>query len=253
MAVNERDDSAGAVAGRNAVLEALRSGRAVNKLQYAEGARGLGELLALARELRVPTESVPQSHRQAWSALKQNQGVVAQVAPIEYAALDGLLRADDSPLLVLLDGVEDPHNLGAIIRTAEALGVTGVVLPRRRSCAVNATVAKTSAGAVMHVSVARVGNVAQTLELAKERGFWVVGADMGGEVSVDRLATALDVNAPLLVVIGGEGKGLARLTRARCDVVASIPMRGRVNSLNASVAAAIVLYEVVRQRGEALA
>ena len=173
------------------------------------------------------------------------------VAPVAYAEVEDILAAARSrgepPFIVLLDELEDPHNLGAILRTADATGAHGVLIPKRRSCPLSATVAKTSAGAVEYVPVARVGNVAQTIEGLKKDGLWVVGADAGG----DKKYYEADLRGPLLLVIGGEGQGLGRLTKEGCDFLVNIPMRGAISSLNASVACSLLLYEVMRQRESA--
>ena len=173
--------------------------------------------------------------------------MLAYVAPVEYADLDKVINeaaAKENPLLILLDGIEDPHNLGAILRTADAVGADGVLLPRHHSVPLNATVAKTSAGAIEYVPVARIGNIAQTLKELKDKGFWVYGADMDGDCDYDKA----NFTGPVVLIIGSEGHGIARLTRENCDTIVSLPMVGRINSLNASVAGAILMYEVSRQR-----
>jgi len=238
------------VIGRNAVLELLKGPRDVNRLLVAEGgpAGSLSEILARARERGVVIETVPRNRIEAVAAGYRHQGVLAYAAPVPYTDLDDLLAAAASrkapPFLVLLDGIEDPQNLGAILRTADASGAAGVIIPKRRSCSLSATVAKTSAGAVEYVPVARVASLAQTIEQLKERGYWIAGADMAGS----EMYYEADLTGALAIVIGGEGKGLSRLVRERCDYLVQMPMQGRINSLNASAAGAVLMYEALRQR-----
>ena len=238
--------------GRNAVTEALRAGRDINRLLLAEGDRegSIAEILALAKERGIVWQFVERSKIEAVAGGHRHQGVLAYVAPVEYADMEDILhRAKESgepPFLLLLDGLEDPHNLGALLRTADATGVHGVLLPRRRSVSLNATVAKTSAGAIEYVPVAHIGNVVQTLKGLKEKGFWVAGADMGGPQAYYEA----NLTGPLVLVIGSEGKGISRLAREACDFLVSLPMVGHINSLNASVAGSIMMYEVLRQRRE---
>lgn len=237
--------------GRNAVAEALKNTRRVNRLLIAEGAKtgdgSLPEIIALAKEKKVKFETVPRETIEAVARGHRHQGVLAYVAPVEYADLDAVINeaaAKENPLLILLDGIEDPHNLGAILRTADAVGADGVLLPRHHSVPLNATVAKTSAGAIEYVPVARIGNIAQTLKELKDKGFWVYGADMDGDCDYDKA----NFTGPVVLIIGSEGQGMARLTRENCDTIVSLPMAGKINSLNASVAGAILMYEVSRQR-----
>ncbi len=242
-----------AVVGRNAVLELLKGGRDVNRLLVAEGspAGSLAEILARARAQGVIVETVTRSRLDAIAAGYRHQGVLAYAAPVPYADLDELLDTaaaqDSPPFLLLLDGIEDPQNLGAILRTADAAGVSGVIIPKRRSCPLSAAVAKTSAGAVEYVPVARAANLVQTIGRLKERGYWVAGADMTGRAEYYEA----DLTGALALVIGGEGKGLSRLVKEKCDFLVRLPMMGRINSLNASVAAAVLMYEAVRQRRKA--
>ena len=236
--------------GRNAVTEALRSGRGINKLLVAQGDHlgSIGEIERLAHERRIPVEYVARQRIEQAAGGHRHQGVLAYVAPVAYAELSDILEQaaarTEPPVLLLLDDLEDPHNLGALLRTADAAGIAGVLIPRRRSVPRNATVAKTSAGAIEYVPVARIGNIAQTLKELKEKGFWVAGADMAGEKDY----TEADLTGPLVLVVGGEGKGLSRLTRENCDFLVSLPMVGRINSLNASVAGSLLMYESLRQR-----
>jgi len=238
------------VAGRNSVLEALKSGRPVNKLLVAKGERhgSLREIIGQARAKGLVVQEVEAAKLAEIAGGIRHQGVVAMVPPVAYAEVgDILAKARDlgePPFLVLLDELEDPHNLGAILRTADAAGVHGVLIPKRRSAPLSATVARTSAGAVAYVPVARVGNVVQAIEGLKKAGLWVVGADMDG----DKPYHQADLRGPVLVVVGGEGRGLSRLVKEACDFLVRIPMRGKISSLNASVACSLLLYEVYRQR-----
>lgn len=238
------------VAGRNSVLETLKSGRAVNKVLVAKGERhgSLREIIGLARSLGLVVQEVEPAKLAELTGGLRHQGVAALVAPVAYAEVEDILAKaqalGEPPFIVFLDELEDPHNLGAILRTADAAGAHGVLIPKRRSAPLSATVAKTSAGAVEYVPVARVGNVVQTIESLKKAGLWVAGADMDG----DRNYYQADLSGPLLLVVGGEGRGLGRLTKEACDFLVRIPMRGRITSLNASVACSLLLYEVFRQR-----
>lgn len=236
--------------GRNAVTEALKSGRGINKLWIASGDRegSVAEIAALAKERGIVVQYVERAKIEALAGGHRHQGVLAYVAPVPYAELEDILKAaeakGEAPFLVLLDELEDPHNLGALLRTADATGVHGILIPKRRSVSLNATVAKTSAGAVEYVPVARIGNIAQTLKKLKEKGFWVAGADMDGENAYYEA----DLTGPLVLVVGSEGKGMSRLTKEACDFIVRMPMVGRINSLNASVAGSILMYESMRQR-----
>lgn len=237
------------IVGRNAITEALRSGRSINKILVQDGIKGgsVGEILALTKELGVVTEFVKSERLEKIANGLRHQGFVAMVAPIKFYSLEEVLAKvkakNESPLLLLLDELQDPQNVGALIRTADAAGVHGILLPKRRSCPLNAVVAKISAGAVEYVPVVQIGNISQTIEELKEMGFWVAGADMDGE-----LYYKSNLTGPMVLVIGAEGKGLGRLVREKCDFIVSLPMNGAVSSLNASAAGAILLYEIVRQR-----
>lgn len=237
------------IAGRNAVSEALRSQRSINKILLQEGAHGgsLGEIIALAKQKGVPVETVKAEKLDKLAKGLRHQGVAALAAPIAFRTLDDVFaraaEKNEEPFILLLDELQDPQNVGALIRSADAAGVHGVLMPRRRSCPLNAVVAKISAGAVEYVPVVQIGNIAQTIEELKQHGCWVVGADMDG---VDFYAA--NMSGPIVLVIGAEGRGLGRLVKQKCDDVVSIPMNGGVNSLNASAAGAVLMYEVVRQR-----
>lgn len=237
------------IAGRNPVAEALRSGRALNKVMVQDGARGVTEIIAAAREKGVAVEFVKSDKLDKLAQGVRHQGVVAYAAPVEFKTLEDALKKaaakGEAPFLLLLDELQDPQNLGALIRTADAAGVHGILLPKRRSCPLNAVVAKISAGAVEYVPVIQIGNIVQQLKDLKKQGFWVAGADMDGGPY-----TKVNLTGPLVLVIGAEGKGLGRLVKENCDIIVSLPMQGGVNSLNAAAAGAVLMYEVVRQRGQ---
>ena len=239
------------LAGRHAVVEAIKAGRGINRILLADGLRGpsVHELRDLARENGVTVDVVSRAKLDA--AVPEgvrHQGVLAYVAPVAYVAVEEIIAAarerGEDPLLLLLDGIEDPQNLGALLRTADAAGVHGILLPRRHSVPLTETVARVSAGALAYVPVARIGNIAQTMRALKEQGFWIAGADMEGEEMYDRA----NLTGALVLVIGSEGRGMSRLTRDLCDFTVRLPMRGKINSLNASAAGAILMYEVLRQR-----
>lgn len=236
--------------GRNPVLEALRARRSVNKILIAEGSNvgSIKEIMALAREQKVLIQFVDKKQLDNMSQGENHQGIIAYAAPKDYVELDEILlearRKEEVPLLLMLDGIEDPHNFGAILRTADAAGVHGVVIPKHRAVPLTAGVAKASAGAIEYVPVARVTNLAQTMEKLKEQGCWIVGTDSGAKT----LHFEADLSGPLVVVMGSEGKGLGKLVKEKCDFLVSIPMLGRINSLNVSVATSVILYEIIRQR-----
>ena len=237
------------IEGRNAVLEAFRSGRCVDKLFILDGCQD-GPVRTIAREARKKDTIINYVSKERLDQLSEtraHQGVIAQGAAYEYSTVEEILeKAEEKgepPFLVLLDNVEDPHNLGAIIRTANLAGAHGVIIPKRRSVGLTSTVAKTSAGALNYTPVAKVTNLVRTIEELKEKGIWFVCADMGGE-SMYRL----NLTGPIGMIVGNEGEGVSRLVREACDFTASIPMKGDIDSLNASVAAGVLAYEIVRQR-----
>ena len=237
------------IEGRNAVLEAFRSGKCVDKLFILDGCQD-GPVRTIAREARKTDTIINYVSKERLDQLSEthaHQGVIAQVAAYDYSTVDEILaRAEEkgeAPFLIILDHVEDPHNLGAIIRTANLAGAHGVIIPKRRAVGLTSTVAKTSAGAINYTPVAKVTNIVRTIEELKEKGIWFVCADMGGETMYD-----LDLTGPMGLVIGNEGEGVSRLVREACDFTASIPMKGDIDSLNASVAAGVLAYEIVRQR-----
>lgn len=237
------------IEGRNAVLEAFRSGKPVDKLFVLDGCQD-GPVRTIIREARKHDTIIQFVEKERLHQLSEtgiHQGVIAYTASYEYAEVEDMLalakeRGED-PFLVLLDGIEDPHNLGAIIRTANLAGAHGVIIPKRRAVGLTATVAKTSAGALNYTPVAKVTNLVKTMEELKKEGLWFVCADMGGEKMYD-----LNLKGPIGLVIGNEGEGVSRLVKETCDYVASIPMHGDIDSLNASVAAGVLAYEIVRQR-----
>ncbi len=241
---NERED---VIAGRNAVNEALKSGRAIDSVWVSKGEHGgnLPVLIALCRKKDIPVKEV--DSRKMDTLARNHQGIIAFAACKEYATLADLYKAaadkNEPPFFVILDELEDPHNLGAILRTAEAAGAHGVIIPKRRAVGLTATVYKASAGAVEYVPVARVTNLTETIKELKKNGIWVYGLDMDGENWC-----AGDLTGGIAVVVGSEGRGISRLVREQCDGIVSLPMNGNINSLNASVACGIVLYEVARQR-----
>ncbi|TFE23855.1 23S rRNA (guanosine(2251)-2'-O)-methyltransferase RlmB [Cohnella luojiensis] len=242
------------LAGKHPILEALKAGRAINKIFMSNQAQRhlVQPIMEEAKARGIVVQQVDKSKLDRLVPDLQHQGVVAQAAAVAYAEVDELLaraaQRGEAPLIVLLDEVEDPHNLGSVLRTADCTGVHGVIVPKRRSAGLTAVVAKTSAGAVEYVPVARVSNLVQTMEKLKEGGLWIAGADAGAKEGFYET----NLTGPLAIVIGNEGQGLSRLVRERCDFILSLPMVGQINSLNASVAAGVILYEVVRQRQQAL-
>ena len=241
------------IVGRNAVIEALKSGRSINRLMIAEGSRdgSIQKLIALAKDKKIIIENVTRDKLEKISEGQRHQGVIAYAAPVEYSTIDEILEFAESknevPFLLLLDELEDPHNFGAILRTADAVGVHGVLIPKRRSVSLNATVAKTSAGAVEYVKVAQINNVAQTLKQLKDMNFIVIGSDIDGRDLYDEMED-IDFTDPIILVIGSEGKGMRRLTKENCEFLVKIPMVGKINSLNASVAGAVIMYEIFYSR-----
>ena len=237
------------IEGRNAVLEAYRAGKTIDKLYVQDGVKD-GPIQSIIREAKKQDTIVNFVSRERLNQMSEeghHQGVIAHAAAYEYAEVEDILKAAEEkgepPFIFLLDGIEDPHNLGAIIRTANLAGAHGVIIPKRRASGLTAVVAKTSAGALNYTPVAKVTNLAATIEELKEKGLWFVCADMNGE-----LMYRLNLKGPVGLVIGGEGDGVGRLVRETCDMVASIPMKGNIDSLNASVAAGVLAYEIVRQR-----
>ena len=240
----------GLIEGRNAVIEALRAGTAIDKIFLARGETdaALGHIASAARDKGVVGVEADRRKRDGMSRTHAHQGVIALAAVREYASVEDILSAarerEEPPLIVVCDELSDPHNLGAVIRTAEGAGAHGVIIPKRRSAGLTAIVAKTSAGAVSHIPVARVANLTACLKQLKESGVWVFGTDASG----DKLLYEADLKGPAAIVIGSEGAGMGRLVAENCDFLVRIPLNGKINSLNASAAAAVLLYEAVRQR-----
>jgi len=240
------------VEGRNAVMELLLSKRDINKLLVAKGEKhgSIYKIIALAKERKIPIDEVERNKINQMSQTENAQGVIAIVPPFNYQTVDEMLelakQRNEDPLLLLLDGIEDPHNLGSIIRTAETAGVHGIIIPKRRSALVNSTVSKTSAGAVEHMKIARVNNLNETIRDLKEKGLWIVGTDM----NTDTYYYKQDLKGPIAIVIGSEGFGMSELVKKNCDFIVKIPMKGKITSLNASVSAGIIMYEAVRQRNK---
>ena len=246
----ERSAAENLIEGRNAVTEALRSGTAIDKLYIARGETDhtLGRIIAQAKKANVVVVDCDRRKLDAMSETHSHQGVIAVAAAQSYATVEDILQAaadrGEAPLVVVCDEISDPHNLGAIIRTAECAGAHGVIIPKRRSAGLTAVVAKTSAGAVSYLPVARTPNIPALLKELQKKGLWIFGTAAEG----DRSLYDADLRSPAAVVIGSEGDGMSRLVREGCDFLVSIPMKGRISSLNASAAAAVMLYEALRQR-----
>ncbi len=235
--------------GRNPVLEAVRSGREIDRLLVAHGVTGgsVTAIIAKCKARGILIKEISPQKLDYYCGGANHQGVAVMYAAEEYSTPEEILKTakerDEKPFIIICDEIEDPHNLGAIIRTAEASGVHGIIIPKRRSASLNATVAKSASGALEYMKVARVTNIANTIDYLKENGVWVFGADMDGDDY-----TLTDFDTPCAIVIGNEGKGIGTLTSKKCDGIISLPMCGKINSLNASVAAGILMYEVVRKR-----
>ena len=239
------------IEGRNAVIEAFRAGKTIDKLFVLDGCKD-GPVMTILREAKKTDtiiKYVDKERLEHMSKTGHHQGVIANAAAYEYAEVEDILNAakekGEPPFIFILDGIEDPHNLGAIIRTANLCGAHGVIIPKHRAAGLTATVAKTSAGALNYTPVAKVTNIGNTIEELKKEGLWFVCADMGGETMY-----RLNLKGPIGLVIGNEGEGVSRLVKEKCDFTASIPMKGNIDSLNASVAAGVLAYEIVRQRME---
>ena len=238
------------VEGRNSVLELLKSDRDINKIWIQRGEKhgSIHQIIALAKEQGVVIAEAEKSKLDVMSETQNHQGVIAIVPPFNYCEVDDILEdareKNEDPFLILLDGIEDPHNLGSIIRTAETAGVHGVIIPKRRGATVNSTVSKVSAGAVEHMKIARVTNLTTTIQMLKEKGLWIVGTDMEAE----KTYYEEDLTGPICIIIGSEGFGMSRLVKENTDMLVKIPMQGKISSLNASVSAGIVIYEAVKQK-----
>ena len=244
---NEFNDQ---VEGRNAVLELLESDRDINKIFISDGERhgSINKIIALAKEKKVIINEVSKAKLNQMSQTENNQGVIAIVPPFNYCEIEDILDLakdrNEKPFVLILDGIEDPHNLGSIIRTAETAGVHGIIIPKRRAANVNSTVAKVSAGAVEYMKIARVNNISDAINTLKENDIWICGTDM----NTDKYYYDEDFTGGIGIVIGSEGYGMSRLVKENCDFLVKIPMKGKITSLNASVSAGIVMYEVVKQR-----
>lgn len=238
------------VEGRNAVRELLNSGRDINKIFIQKGERhgSILEIIAKAKERKLLIQEVDKNKLDQMAQSDNHQGVIAIVPPYDYCDVDDILdyakSKNENPFILILDGIEDPHNMGSIIRTAECCGVHGIIIPKRRSCSVNSTVNKTSAGAVEYMKIARVTNLNDTIKYLKENDVWIYGTDMNGS----KFYTDEKYNSGVGIVIGSEGYGMSDLVKKNCDFLIKIPMKGKINSLNASVSAGIVMYEVMNQR-----
>ncbi|HCB94882.1 23S rRNA (guanosine(2251)-2'-O)-methyltransferase RlmB [Ruminococcus sp. YE282] len=249
MVGNENDVKPDIIAGRNPVSEAIRSSRPIDKILVARGEKSgaVVGILAKARDKKIPIKEVDRTKLDYISGGAAHQGIIAFAAVKEYSTVEEIFEyaqsRGEAPFIIVLNEVEDPHNLGAIIRTAECAGAHGVIVPKRRSASLSYTVGKASAGAVEYMRVARVTNIAKLIDELKEKGVWVFGADMNGTDY-----TECDFSGACAIVIGNEGKGISRLVREKCDVIVSLPMKGKINSLNASVAAGILIYNALKYR-----
>lgn len=238
------------IEGRNSVIELLESSKDINKIYIQNGERhgSINKIIAMAKERRIVITEVEKSKLDFMSKTKNHQGVIATVPPFNYVQVEDILedarQKGEDAFVLILDGIEDPHNLGSIIRTAETAGVHGIIIPKRRSVSVNSTVVKVSAGAAMHMKVARVNNITETIKKLKDNGLWIIGTD--GEAKT--VFYNQDLKGDIAIVIGSEGFGMSRLVKENIDIAVTIPMKGKINSLNASVAAGIVMYEALKQR-----
>ena len=238
------------IEGRNSVLELLESGKDINKIFIAKGEKhgSINKIINIAKQNKVIIVEAERAELNQMAQTKNYQGVIAIVPPFEYCEIKDILekakQKKEDPFIIILDGIEDPHNLGSIIRTAETAGVHGIVIPKRRAAGVNSTVNKVSAGAVEHMKIARVNNINDTINNLKKEGIWVCGTDM----ETNTYYYNQDLTGPIAIVIGSEGFGMSRLVKENCDFLIKIPMKGKITSLNASVSAGIVMYEAVKQR-----
>lgn len=246
---NEYDDI---IEGRNSVIELLNSNRDINKIFVQNGERhgSINKIIVMAKENKVVVTEVEKSKLDFMSKTKNHQGVIAVVPPFNYCEVEDIIdfarEKQEDVFMLILDGIEDPHNLGSIIRTAETAGVHGIVIPKRRSVTVNSTVSKVSAGAVEHMKIARVNNITDTIRKLKEEGLWIIGTD--GDAKT--LYYNQDLKGDIAIVIGSEGFGMSRLVKENIDIAVKIPMKGKITSLNASVSAGIIMYEAVKQRNK---
>lgn len=250
MDINE-EKSVGQIEGRNSVIELLKSGKDINKLYVQKGEKhgSIIEIINLAKKKKIVTVEIEKNKLDKMATTNNHQGVIAIVPPYEYSTVDEIIdlanKRQEKPFILILDGIEDEHNLGSIIRTAECSGVHGIIIPKRRSALVNATTNKTSAGAVEYMKIARVNNLTETIKELKEKDIWIYGTDMEGTSFYNEVK----YDSGVAIVIGSEGFGISRLVKENCDFLIKIPMKGNINSLNASVSAGIVMYEIFNQRG----
>lgn len=247
----EKEEYNDKVEGRNAVIELLNSNRDVNKIYIQNGEKhgSINKIISMAKEKKIIINKVDKIKMDNISETKKHQGVIAIVAPYNYSTIDDIINyaknKNEEPFILILDGIEDVHNLGSIIRTAETAGVHGIIIPKRRAASVNATVAKTSAGAIEYMKIARVNNLNDTIKKLKEEGLWIIGTEMNAKTKYYNQ----DLKGPIAIVIGNEGTGISSLVKKNCDILINIPMKGKINSLNASVSTGIILYEALKQRG----
>lgn len=240
----------GIIEGRNPVIEALKSDREIEKILIAKGSQqgSIGKIIGMARDKKIIIQNVERKKLDLMSSTNSHQGVIAIASAYRYKTIDDIFENakehNEDPFVVVLDEITDPHNLGSIIRTAECAGAHGVIIPKRRSAGVTSVVSKTSAGALEYIPVAKVSNISYAIDELKNRGVWIYGADAKGEENYFEKK----LTGPVALVIGSEGKGISRLVKEKCDFLISIPMKGNINSLNASVAASLIMYEVLRQR-----
>lgn len=238
------------VEGRNSVLELLNSDRDINKIYIQKGEKhgSINKIIGLAKQKRIIITEIEKNKMDIMSETHNHQGVIAVVPPFNYCEVEDILEyaknKKEKTFILILDGIEDVHNLGSIIRTAETAGVHGIIIPKRRAASVNATVSKTSAGAVEHMKIARVNNLTDTIKKLKENGLWIIGTDMETDVTYDKQ----DYTGDIAIVIGSEGFGMSKIVKDNCDFLVKIPMRGKITSLNASVSTGIVIYEAIKQR-----
>lgn len=242
------------IEGRNAVIELLESGRDINKIFVQKGEKygSIHKVLAMAKQKKILVSEIDKNKMNQMAQTENHQGVIAIVPPYAYVTVEDILEEartrQEEPFIVILDSIEDVHNLGSIIRTAETAGVHGIIIPKRRAASVNSVVAKVSAGAIEYMKIARVNNLNETIKNLKEQGLWICGTDMNTKVEHDKQ----DYTGPIAIIIGSEGFGMSRLVKENCDFLVKIPMKGKITSLNASVSAGIVIYEAVKQRNRKL-
>ena len=250
MSEKEKQNFDDQVEGRNSVLELIESGKDIIKIFIARGEKqgSINKIIGKAKDNRIIVVEVDKNKLDEMSQTRYHQGVIAIVRPFEYCEVEDILEEaktrKEDPFVIILDGIEDPHNLGAIVRTAETAGAHGIIIPKRRAASVNSTVNKVSAGAVEHMKIARVNNINDTIKYLKENGLWIIGTSM----ETDTYYYNQDMKGPVAIVIGSEGFGMSRLVKENCDMLVKIPMKGKITSLNASVSAGIVIYEIVKQR-----